>query len=300
MSPKPSHAPPASGWKQFAAVIILFFVVPALASRCSLAPAVPAAAAAAAADPVTVPDDINTPVLDQAGVIDGATRRQLTEWLLELRQKTGAQVKVLTVPDLHGEDIFPFSERHYDLWKLGEKGKDNGALIVLAPKEHKVRIHTGRGLEGLLPDSWCGTISRQAAQLYFAHGQYSQGVTQIVLAVAQRIAADAGVTLTGAAQPLQLGNNAAGQGMMIFGIVFFIMVIAMIVIGQMQQRQQGRWGHHGSGFGRNDFPSSPGGFWGLGGGGSGGWSSGGGFGGGGGGFGGGGGSSAGGGGGASW
>ncbi len=243
-------------------------------------------------------------MIDRAGVLDAATRKQLYDWLLELKEKTHAEVKVLTVPSLNNEDIFAFTERHYDLWKLGQKGKDNGALIVLAPREHKVRIHTGRGLEGVLPDSWCGTTSRQAAQLFFSHGQYSQGMAQLVQAVAQRIAADAGVKLTGVPEPLQLGGNSSGQGALVFAIVFFIMIIAIIVMGQIQLRQQRRWGHHTSGFGRTNFPSPPGGFWGIGGGGfgggsSGGWSSGGGgFGGGG--FGGGGGSSAGGGGGASW
>ena len=171
------------------------------------------AAAAAPADPaattdrLTIPDE-NTPVIDPAGVIDPATRQQLIEWLHELREKTHAQVKVLTVPSLHGEDIFAFTERHYDLWKLGDKEKEKGALIVLALKEHKVRIHTGRGLEGALPDSWCGTISRQAAKQYFSHGQYSQGLAQLVQAVASRVAADEGVKLTGVSdQPLQLGND---------------------------------------------------------------------------------------------
>ena len=97
-------------------------------------------------------------------------------------------------------------------------------LIVLAPKEHKVRIETGYGLEGVLPDSWCGTTSRQAAKLYFSHGQYSQGMLASGSGRGRAdIAADAGVQLTGATA-LQLGDNGAGQGTMVFVIVFFVMV----------------------------------------------------------------------------
>ncbi|HEX4142624.1 MAG TPA: TPM domain-containing protein [Pirellulales bacterium] len=275
-----------------------------LASSIAVCPAGAAPAdSSSPADRITIPDE-NTPVIDRAGVIDAATRRQLIEWLHELREKTGAQVKVLTVPSLHGEDIFSFTERHYELWKLGDKEKEKGALIVLALKEHKVRIHTGRGLEGVLPDSWCGTTSRQVAKLYFSHGQYSQGLAALVQAVAARVAADAGVKLTGVSdQPLQLGGNSNDQGMTVFLVVFFLMLIAMLVIGQMQRRQQKRWGQHTSGWGRNNFPYMPGGIWGprdfgsggnSGGWGSGGWGSGGGsdFGGGG--------STAGGGGGAGW
>jgi uncharacterized protein len=293
MSRTPFLVPPVARWAWLAPIAIALVLA---ASIAALSAAAAPADRAASADLLTIPDDVNTPVIDRAGVIDAATRRQLFDWLLELREKTHAQVKVLTVPSLLGEDIFAFAERHSELWKLGEKGKDNGALIVLALKEHKVRIQVGYGLEGVLPDSWCGTTSRQAAKQFFAHGQYSQGLAQIVQAVAGRVAADAGVKLSGLPdQPLQLGNNAAGQGTMVFVVVFFIMIIAMIVIGQMQRRQQSRWGHHVSGWGQNNFPYMPGGIWGPGdfgsrGGSSGGWSSGGGgFGGGGGGFGGGGG-----------
>jgi uncharacterized protein len=294
MSQTLSLLPPAARWTRLAAIAIALAIAPSFAARPVAArPAEPAATAGE----LKVADE-NTPVIDRAGVIDAATERQLIGWLLELKQKAHAQVKVLTVPSLQGEDIFAFSQREYDLWKLGEKGKDKGALIVLAPKEHKVRIHVGYGLEGVLPDSWCGTTTRQVARLYFSHGQYSPGLLQLVQAVAQRVAADAGVQLTGAAQPSELGDDSAGQGTMVFVIVFFIMVIAVIVIGQMQRRQQGRWGHTNSGWGLSNFPPPPGGLWGLGGG-SGGWSSGGGGGFGGGGFGGGG-MSGGGGGGASW
>jgi len=295
MSRSSPRVPSAPRWASLFALVFASIVA---AHSATAAPR----ESAAPVDQLTIPDE-NTPVVDQARVIDPATRAQLINWLHELREKTHAQVKVLTVPSLHGEDIFAFTERHYDLWKLGDKETEKGALIVLALKEHKVRIHTGRGLEGDLPDSWCGTISRQAAQIYFSHGQYAQGLAQIVQAVAGRVAADEGVKLTGVSdQPLQLGDNSAGQGTMVFLVVFFIMIIAMIVIGQMQRRQQSRWGHHASGWGQNNFPYIPGGFggfggmgggWNSGGGSSGGWSSGGSD------FGGGG-STAGGGGGASW
>ena len=97
--------------------------------------------------------DPGTYVVDTAGVIQTSDRRQLEGWLRELEQKTTAQVKVLTVQTTEGEDIFSFVQRHAEAWKLGQKGKDNGALIALALQERRVRIHTGYGLEGVLPDS---------------------------------------------------------------------------------------------------------------------------------------------------
>ena len=107
---------------------------------------------------VFVPDP-GTYVVDNAGIIDPGIERQLEGWLRELEQKTTAQVKVLTVKSIQDEPFFSFVQRHAEAWKLGRKGQDNGALIALALKERKVRIHTGYGLEGALPDSWAGSAS---------------------------------------------------------------------------------------------------------------------------------------------
>ena len=99
-------------------------------------------------------------VVDAANIIDPANEQQMNLWLAELEQKTTAQIKVLTVTTIDGEDFFGFVQRHAELWKLGRKGKDNGALIPLAINERKVRIHTGYGLEGMMQDAWCGSVSR--------------------------------------------------------------------------------------------------------------------------------------------
>jgi uncharacterized protein len=234
---------------------------------------------------ITVPDDGNSPVIDQAHVLDPASTEKLIVLLHSLKRETGAQVKVLTVPSLGSEDVFAFTERHFELWKLGQKGKDNGVLVVLAPKEHKIRIHVGYGLEGVLPDIWCGSIERQAAKLYFVRGQYAQGLTQLVQAIAQRIATDAKAPLAGLSkEPLPLPKEPGGDGTIVFVVLFLIMVIGIVILGQIQMRQQRRWGSGKSGFGRNYFPYMPGGpfgggsssgGWTFGGGSSGGWSSGG-------------------------
>ncbi len=108
-----------------------------------------------------------------------------------------AQVKLLTVRTTQGEDIFSFVERQFEHWKLGQAGKSNGALIVLAVDDHKVRVHTGYGLEPVLPDSWCGSLSREAATTFFKGGKYSDGLVYMVKAVAFRVAEQQGVKLNG-------------------------------------------------------------------------------------------------------
>ena len=153
--------------------------------------------APASAGAVTVKDP-GRYVVDTAGLIDAASERRMEGWLRELEQKTTAQVKVLTVPTTGGEDFFGFVQRHAEAWKLGRKGKDNGALIALTVKERRVRIHTGYGLEGVLPDSWAGTASRRVAADFFRAGKYAQGLMALTVATANRVADAARVKLTGA------------------------------------------------------------------------------------------------------
>lgn len=244
---------------------------------------------------VTVQDP-GTFVVDTAGLIDADRKRQLEDWLKELEQKSGAQVKVLTVRKLDGEDIFDFTQRQYDLWKLGRAGKDDGALITLALDDRKVRVHTGYGLEGVLPDAWCGETSRAIAARYFKAGQYSVGLYELTLAVARRVADDAGVKLTGMPEAPKPPEETFDLGDLL--VLLFIIFLIYLFIRSMRRRGRRRtmWGWpptYGDGLGPITRSGWSGGGWS-----GGGWSGGGGFSGGGS-FGGGG-SSGGGGGGASW
>jgi uncharacterized protein len=183
-------------------------------------------------------------VIDPAGKIDSKTTERLEKLLKDLENKTTAQVKLLVVETTSGEDIFDFSQRHALLWQLGQKGKDNGALIVLAINDRNVRIHTGKGLEGSLPDSWTGTTSRRIAQQYFKSGQYSAGIEELTKLTALRVAEDAGVTLDGNPQPVDNRPVDAGWSP---GLPFIIFLIVLIFIfargsGGRRRRYQRTWG----------------------------------------------------------
>ncbi|MBA3939172.1 MAG: TPM domain-containing protein [Planctomycetes bacterium] len=231
---------------------------------------------------LTIPAS-TTVVVDGAQVLDAAAAQRITDLLVQLRARTTAEVKVLTVASSGGEDIVTFAQRHYDQWKLGKSGKDNGALIVLAVAERHVRIHTGYGLEPVLPDSWCGSLSRSVAQDYFKAGKYGAGIERMAQAVAAEVAAAQGVTLDqGTAPRYQPGSDGAvgqSQG----GSPWLIVIIIIVVVILMMRRARS---------GITPWGGSYGGFGGGGGGGGGGSF--------GGGFSGGGGRSGGGGGGASW
>ncbi len=221
-------------------------------------------AAATAHAEITVRDDGKF-VLDRANVIAAPHEQQLQNALRELEDKTTVQVKVLTVQTMDGEDIFSFSQRHAVLWKLGVKGKNNGALIVMAVKERKLRIQTGYGLEGVLPDSWCGSQSRTVAAKYFKRGQYSPGLYDLTTAVIFRVAKDAGVQLTSIKQQQNLPpapgqrnrqNRKRDVGRTLVFVVFFGLILLTSFANIFQRRRRGfnTWG--GGGSGRSSWGSS--------------------------------------------
>ena len=115
-------------------------------------------------------------VVDQANVIPEAVRAPLTEKLEQLEAKSGIQLVVATVNSLQGEEIEPYANALFRTWKLGEKQKNNGVLLLVAPKEHRVRIEVGYGLEGTLTDALSKIIISNAMAPRFKTGDYGGGI----------------------------------------------------------------------------------------------------------------------------
>ncbi len=229
-----------------------------------------------------VPDVPTGRIMDLAGIIDGPTEEKLDRVLTELEEKTGAQMVILTVASLDGEEINTFSLRFAEKWELGAGGKDNGLLLTVAVKERKYRFEVGYGLESVLPDSLVGSIGRDNLVPYFKAGEYSRGVAAATAAVLDILAEHYQIrfTSTGLPRP-QTGSNDDDT---IAAFLFFLgFVIFLILQIRRSRRREARGGKR-----RKTIPGViPGGWMGSGGfgGGSGGF---GGFSGGGGGFGGGG------------
>ncbi len=139
-----------------------------------------------------------TYVDDLARVIDPDRTQRLNGILQELEQKTGVQYIVLTVDTTGGAPIEDYAiHQAHDVWKLGQQGKDNGLLFVLAVKDRTYRFEVGYGLEGYITDRFTGQVGRDVLVPYLKKGQYGQGVYEATLQVVQKIAQEAGVTLTG-------------------------------------------------------------------------------------------------------
>lgn len=230
---------------------------------------------------------------DYAGLLQPAERQGLESFLTEREATTGTQMAIALFRSLEGESLEDVANRLFQKWRLGQKGLDNGVLLVVFVQDRKVRIEVGYGLEAVLTDAEADQIIRNAIAPRFRDGRYAAGLEAAVVAVYERIASGApkapGETRArGQRQPT--GDSSAQ-----IYLLAFLALIGVTVGGlALEASRQRGYTAARRGWGR----SGPGvwyGGWGSGGGGGGGGSSGGG-----GGFSGGGGSSGGGGASGSW
>jgi uncharacterized protein len=135
------------------------------------------------------------PVNDYAQVISPQYEAQMSQLAQALWDQTGTSVVVATFRDLGGESPQIFANKLYESWGIGTKGEDKGVLILLALKERRVRIETGYGSEGILPDAKVGEILDQYVVPLLRLDRYGEGLLNGMVAVSQVVAQDAGVKL---------------------------------------------------------------------------------------------------------
>lgn len=117
-------------------------------------------------------------IVDQANIIPVETRVALEPKLAELETKSGIQLIVATVNSLDGDEIEPYANQLFRTWKLGEKTKNNGVLLLVAPNERRVRIEVGYGLEGTLTDALSKVIITNAVTPRFKAGDFGGGISR--------------------------------------------------------------------------------------------------------------------------
>ena len=114
-------------------------------------------------------------VVDQANIIQPDTRAAIEQRSADLEEKSGIQLVVATVNSLEGQEIEPYANELFRKWALGEKKKNNGVLMLVAPNERRVRIEVGYGLEGTLTDALSKVIISNAMTPRFKAGNFSEG-----------------------------------------------------------------------------------------------------------------------------
>jgi uncharacterized protein len=241
-------------------------------------------------DSAAIPSPVGH-VNDFAGVMDEPSRAKLESFLVQVQQKTGAELAVLTVKSTAPETPSEYKVRVFARWGLGKRGEDNGLLMLVAVDQTEVRFETGYGLEGTLPDGLQSRIYRDVMRPYFRSGDLSGGITQGMLACAAKIAQEKGVTLEWDGSELRYDAGSRRRGVPLEAIVLIFVVFIMIsaIAGNRRGRGGGWWwlgpggfggyggwggGFGGGGGGGSSFGGFGGGFsggGGGGGGGSGGW-----------------------------
>jgi uncharacterized protein len=133
-------------------------------------------------------------VNDYAAMLSTASERQLEAVLTDFEQKDSTQIVVLTIPSLKGDSLEDFSMRVVEAWKIGQKKLDNGAILLIAKEDRKIRIEVGYGLEGRLTDLLAGRIIRNVIAPQFKSGQFDRGITEGVAAMIDAVRGEYAVT----------------------------------------------------------------------------------------------------------
>lgn len=224
-------------------------------------------------------------VNDFANVIPDRQERQITQLVNEVLQKTGVSVVVVTMPHIGGEEYNDYATRLYAAWGIGKKGEDRGVLVFITIKERKMRIETGYGVEGILPDGLVGEIRDRYMTPYLKEDRFGDGILYGVAAISEVLAKDGGIELTGKV-PLKKRRSKGLSGLV--GLIFLILAFSLLFSRKRRgglgpflllMLLGGRGGYYSrrGGFRGGGFGGFGGGFGGFGGGMSGGGGAGGGF-----------------------
>ena len=165
-------------------------------------------------------------VVDDANLLSAATRAELSALFARHEKDTGNQVVVATLADLQGYDIADFGVQLGRHWKIGQKDRNNGVLLIVAPRERKVRIEIGYGLEGDLTDALGRDIIESDILPHFRQGDYEAGIRAGAKAILGAIA--------GTYPSTPKRNERNNRWVLIAVLLIFILVPLLLMLG-------GRW-----------------------------------------------------------
>ena len=237
--------------------------------------------AAAAAQPA--PPQLTAPVNDFANVIDAASEQTLDARIRALREATKDTLVIATVPTYQPYgSIEEYAVKMFENGGrgIGDKGKDNGLLIVVAVNDRKIKIEVGYDLEGSIPDGFAGQTIREAITPAFRRGEYGPGLVDATTRLINRIGEQRGVTIPNvpASEPVRQSRGSR------FPWIPLIWILVIIILSSRRRRRRRYWGggpwsnwsggaggFGGGGFGGGGFGGFGGGGGGFGGGGFGGF-----------------------------
>jgi uncharacterized protein len=187
---------------------------------------------------VKIPE-LTGPVIDEARILSAEEQMSLDSMLRSFLPKV--QMQIWTLPSLEGEPIESISIRAADKWKLGDEKKDNGIIIVVAPKDRRMRIEIGQGLEGDIPDALAGRIQDQILRPAFREGKYAAGLESAARALYEKASGESPKEV-GVSSPIANTAKSLGEGLFKFGLFFIFIIIIQILsaLGGPNRRQSKR------------------------------------------------------------
>lgn len=174
-------------------------------------------------------------VNDFAGVLSPETRDKLNDWAIELREKTGCDFFIATLPDIGGANETDYSVQVYKEWTIGSK-RDEGVLLMLALAERKLRIEVGYGSEGYITDAYASEVY-QTMKGYLRKGSenWDEAFIQGSLMLLSKFAQEKGITLSGMSEyskhssSRRRSSGAGGIGLIILFIILMIVTKGRIL-----------------------------------------------------------------------
>lgn len=183
---------------------------------------------ASAGAEVAIPP-LTSRVTDLTSTLDAQRRDALEQKLAAFEAAKGSQIAVLIVPTTQPEAIEQYSIRVVEQWKLGRKGVDDGALLLVAKDDRKMRLEVGRGLEGAVPDAVAKRITADIIAPYFKKGDFAGGITAGVERLIKVVEGEPLPEPAGKSQPLS-------REWIVLGLVVVTAIVAMVVGGFLRVR----------------------------------------------------------------
>ena len=183
-------------------------------------------------------------VVDGAELLSPSAEQELTTELADLEARTGRQLVVTTVPDLQGYEIEDYGYQLLRTWGIGNKERDDGAILIVAPSARKVRIEVGYGLEPVLTDALSSLIIQQRILPAFKSGEMEAGVVDGTRAIIKQLALPDDEAKAAAAAPVkqQASGGSAGPPLIfILFILFWVLGGVFGLFGRGRRRGGGFW-----------------------------------------------------------
>lgn len=179
-------------------------------------------------------------VVDDAHLLSPAQVAQLTQLSTDIQNASSRQFVVATIPDLQGHEIEDYGYQLGRAWGIGQKGANNGILLIVAPNEHKVRIEVGYGLEPIMTDALSSTIINDTILPKFKAHDIPGGIIDGANAIAEQMKLPLEAGEARAAKLASAPRHQSGASGIPFVIIFWIIVIAFVILSRLRRGTSGR------------------------------------------------------------